>query len=60
MQTVKDKGSLVAAIMGATIAYNQTEQQTPLTSLDIQTRLKVSRKLTEKTATRSKGTSQDG
>jgi len=60
MQAVKDKGSLVAAIMGATIAYNQTEQQPPLTSLDIQIRLKVSPSLIGETATRSKGASQDG
>jgi len=42
MQTAKDKRNLVAAIMGAIIAYIQTEQQTPSVARDVQPQPKVS------------------
>ena len=42
MQTAKDKRNLVAAIMGATIVYIQTEQQTPSFIRDVQHQLKLS------------------
>jgi len=41
MQNAKDKRNLVAAIMGAIVAYIQTEQQTPSVG-DVQPQPKVS------------------
>ena len=42
MQTAKDESNLIAAIMGAIIAYIQAEQQAPSVVHDVQPQLTFS------------------